>query len=238
MAHQKNFEDQLINNDNLLEQPIEAQNLPAALQPAKKVVNKQMPDDWRKQQDAAAVVKKLKDEKREREKKLAEIQKLKDEKISKEVEERQRVMREKQENEMLAKQRKKAETEQKVQERIQNRQRSIGDMVQRTKAITSAKTKPMDYYFIQKEDRKTAQQLEPKDLMKPHSLRYEEIIRKNKEDLRRKRSLNHMEEEHMSAVDAIKLAPSFKSRLHSDVRQQNKLNKDQSARELNEKLQK
>lgn len=49
MAHQKNFEDQLMNNDNLLEQPIAMANLPAALQQGKKVVNKQMPDDWRKQ---------------------------------------------------------------------------------------------------------------------------------------------------------------------------------------------
>jgi hypothetical protein len=74
-------------------------------------------------------------------------------------------------------------------------------MVQRTKAITSAKTKPMDYYFIQKEEKRS--QLDPKDLMKPHSLRYEEIIRKNKEDLRRKRSLNHIndDEQQMSAVD-------------------------------------
>ena len=42
----------------------------------------------------------------------------------------------------------------------------------------------------------------------------------------------------MSTVDAIRLAPSFKSRLHADVRQQTRLIKDQSARELNEKLQK
>ena len=82
-----------MHNDNLLEQPIS--NLPAALQQGKKVVNKQMPDDWRKQQEAAAVVKKLKEEKREREKKLAEIQKQKDEKISLELEERSRVLREK-----------------------------------------------------------------------------------------------------------------------------------------------
>ena len=68
-------------------------------------------------------------------------------------------------------------------------------MVQRTKAIASAKPKPTEYYFVQKQETEpTSDKIDPANL-KPHTLRYEEIIRKNKEDLKRKRSLAHMPDE-------------------------------------------
>jgi hypothetical protein len=41
--------------------------------PSKRPVNKQMPDDWRKQQEAKAVVQKIKADKKQRERKLQEI---------------------------------------------------------------------------------------------------------------------------------------------------------------------
>ena len=57
-------------------------------------------------------------------------------------------------------------------------------MIDRTKAIASAKIRQPDYYFVSKDEVK----VEPGPInlkkLKPHSLRYEEIIRKNKEDLR------------------------------------------------------
>jgi hypothetical protein len=53
----------------------------------------------------------------------------------------------------------------------------------------------MEYYFVRKDEHaaRDIAPIDPKDL-KPHSLRYEEIIRKNKEELRRKRSLHHVDD--------------------------------------------
>jgi hypothetical protein len=64
-------------------------------------------------------------------------------------------------------------------------------MIDRTKGIVSPKNKPVDhYYFVKIEDKVNKSQIEiDPSRLKIHSLRYEEIIRKNKEELRRKRSL-------------------------------------------------
>lgn len=73
--------------------------------------------------------------------------------------------------------------------------------------------------------------------LKPHSLRYEEIIRKNKDDLKRKRSLAHITDETAEKVELLERGPTFKSRLHSEVRLRNKQAKEQSQREFEIKLQ-
>lgn len=71
-------------------------------------------------------------------------------------------------------------------------------MVHRTKQISSAKNKPVDYYFVKREN--SEQQLSAAAIDKPlnlktHSLRYEEIIRKKKEELRRQRNLEQIQED-------------------------------------------
>jgi len=101
-------------------------------------------------------------------------------------------------------------------------------MVHRTKQISSAKTKPIDYYFVKRENsEKQLSQVAEKPLnLKTHSLRYEEIIRKKKEELRRQRNLDNIQEDQgreggsmESDYNLPNNAVSFKSHLHSEVRQ-------------------
>lgn len=40
------------------------------------------------------------------------------------------------------------EVEQRRQERIESRQRSIGEMIERTKAITTSKNRPVEYTYV------------------------------------------------------------------------------------------
>lgn len=66
--------------------------------------------------------------------------------------------------------------------------------------------------------------------LKTHALRYEEIIRKHKEDQRRHQALGLVTEE--SKYDKVDV---YKSRLHADVRRQDKQNKEAKIRAFSEK---
>ena len=74
-------------------------------------VNKDRPDDWKKKQDAAALVQKIKREKKERERAMQEKFKKHDERIAAEIAERNRVAQEKEQDEQIQKERKRMELE-------------------------------------------------------------------------------------------------------------------------------
>ena len=163
------------------------------------------------------------------------------------MEERMEIMRRKQERDEAEKEQRRLMIEQQVNDRIQARQRSIGEMVHRTKQISSAKNKPVDYYFVKREN--SEQQLSAAVIDKPlnlktHSLRYEEIIRKKKEELRRQRNLEQIQEDQGregGSMESDYIPPpnnavSFKSHLHQEVRQQQREIKGARTRDLYAKI--
>jgi hypothetical protein len=79
MEQKKEFEDKLMNKEKL-----SPRNIPVFYKP----INKQGPDDWRKQQETANFIKKINREKKERALKAQELAKERDEKINREFEER------------------------------------------------------------------------------------------------------------------------------------------------------
>lgn len=119
-------------------------------------------------------------------------------------------------------------------------------MIQRTKQITSAKTRQVEYFFVNREQSENEPKQEQPFNLKTHSLRYEEIIRKNKEEMRKKRNLEQIQEDQgreggsLASEEFLPVGPSnavsFKSHLHQEVRLQQKNQKDAAFRDLSAKI--
>lgn len=102
-------------------------------------VNKNKPDDWKKAQECQDLVKKIKREKKERERMMQEKHRKQDIRIQSEILERQRLAEQKDQEERMAKEKRRVDLELKWNERVQKRQQSIGEMIERTRQIKGVK---------------------------------------------------------------------------------------------------
>jgi len=200
-------------------------------------VNKARPSDILKQSDCQSFVRKINREKRERQMRMDEIRKKEEEKLNAELDMNRAQEQYKIAQKELKINRKQAELERKIHERQENRQKSIQDMIIRTKAIRKSHQRlfqfagvPHELASIDRLEQEEKYKIQEKAMrIKEQSSKYDEIIRQQKEQLRMARgglgSGKVYEEQARNPWDNNELA-NLQARVRD--KQQNIINKEKA----------